>query len=609
MLSKAKAAFYLAAGVLLVPCIGTLNTLQTKAWAQQPNALNAQIKADWDNLLRDSAELEATNPQGAITRYQKFFEEEGYRSSAVGLQISLRIARIYQFEFRNYDKAIEIYDWALSLYKNQPDAITLQKGRLTAIEAQNKAENIGGSKGVDTVMGNSPLAVPIPKPAGGGSLGVNIGTPNKIGALGVGLAPLNNSGVGSNPFSPSKPSNSQLGINLPSTVGVTQPVSVSAPPPLGTALGWQPGPQRCVTALAQQSGGTLWVATEDSGVWRYDPAVAQLKDRWTQFTAKDGLADENAYALAVDSKGRVWVGTLNHGVSVWNGKEWKNYGVLDGPLGERVFDIAVCPTDGDVWLATNAGLTRYSMKGNSWSYVTCADGLPSDQIQAIAFDKSGNIVLGTQCDGVALANAADGYKTWRVVKGPETMPLTATGAGLPSSLINDVLVAREGIIYAATTTGLAWSNDGGAKWAYVRGQDYADKVRGLYRGAPVGWREGVGAVLAEDYVSCLAQDEAGLLWVGYWKKGSEMIQMQSSPAGLGIKEVSYRKESGFVKAMLPRDGGALLLARYDEGLSYGSAAKERNDEAITAVVKPKTGVVDLTVTIPVAVATKAKTNN
>ena len=352
----------------------------------------------------------------------------------------------------------------------------------------------------------------------------------------------------------------------------------------------------------------LWVATEDSGVWRYDPAVAQPKDRWTQFTAQDGLADESAYALAVDGKGRVWAGTLNHGVSVWNGKQWKNYGVLDGPLGERVFDIAVCPLDGDVWIATNAGLTRYSQQKDSWSYVTRADGLPSDEIEAIAFDKSGNIVLGTQCDGVALAQAADDYKAWRVVQGPEKMPLTATGAGLPSDLINDVLVGRDGTIYAATTTGLAWSSDKGANWAYVRGQDYADKVKGLYGGAPAGWEEGAGAVLAEDYVSCLAQDEAGRLWVGHWREGSEMVEMQNGPKGLGVKDVSDLKGSGFVKAMLPREKGALLLARYDEGLSYGSAATEKNDEAPTAVIKPKAGVADLTVTLPIASPAKAIIN-
>ena len=594
--SKAKAAFYLVAGALLVPCLSTVGALHGCAWAQ-PAAPDTQVKAAWEKLQKDSIELEATDPQGAITRYQKFFEETGYRSPAVGVQISLRIARIYQLDLKNTDKAIEIYNWALALYKDQPDAILLQKGRLAALEAQKRSEAPVGGTTPATAQGAAPLAI-VPLPIGGGVLGVGVAAPKVGGQLGVGVTPSLNAGTtGVNPFSPTntKP-NGGLGVNLPSTA-TQKSIAVSLPLPPGNALGWTPGPQRCITALTQQSDGTLWVATEDSGVWRYDPAVAQWKDRWTQFTAKDGLADESAYALAVDQKGRVWAGTLNHGVSVWNGREWKNYGVLDGPLGERIFDIAVCPTDGDVWIATNAGLTRYSQQKDSWSYLTRAHGLPSDQVQAITFDKSGNIILGTQCDGVALSQAADGYKNWRVVPGPEKMPLTATGAGLPTSLINDVLVARDGTIYAATTTGLAWSSDGGAKWAYVRGQDYADKVKSLYGGAPAGWKEGTGAVLAEDYVSCLAQDEAGRLWIGHWKDGSEMVQMQNGPDGLGIKEVSYRKKSGFVKAMLPRDEGALLLARYDQGLSYGSATIEKD------AVAPKAAIAATTVSLPTAAKT------
>ena len=74
---------------------------------------------------------------------------------------------------------------------------------------------------------------------------------------------------------------------------------------------------------------------------------------------KDGLGDDNAYALTCDKAGRVWVGTLNHGVSVFNGKQWKTYGPLDGPLGSRLFALAVNPPDGGVWGATEAGLFRY----------------------------------------------------------------------------------------------------------------------------------------------------------------------------------------------------------------------------------------------------------
>ena len=116
---------------------------------------------------------------------------------------------------------------------------------------------------------------------------------------------------------------------------------------------------RFVMALAQDKSGCLWVGTEDEGVWRYDEKAPEAK-RWRQFTTKDGLGDDNAYAVACDNQGRVWIGHLNHGVSVFNGQSWKNYDVLDGPLGECIFDIAVAPTDGSVWIATNAGLARYS---------------------------------------------------------------------------------------------------------------------------------------------------------------------------------------------------------------------------------------------------------
>ncbi len=69
-----------------------------------------------------------------------------------------------------------------------------------------------------------------------------------------------------------------------------------------------------------------------------------------QFTTKDGLGDDYGYALACDDQNRIWVGHLNHGVSVFNGQKWQTYEVvgglsrpdtLNGPLGERIFKIAV----------------------------------------------------------------------------------------------------------------------------------------------------------------------------------------------------------------------------------------------------------------------------
>ncbi|MDQ3812567.1 MAG: hypothetical protein M3347_01295, partial [Armatimonadota bacterium] len=315
-------------------------------------------------------------------------------------------------------------------------------------------------------------------------------------------------------------------------------------------LGWNADAQgRFILCLIADAAGRIWVGTEDQGVWRYDANTPEAR-RWTHFTTQEGLGDNNAYALATDQQGRVWAGHLNHGVSVWNGQAWKNYGVLDGPLGERVFAIAVCPTDGDVWLATSAGLTRYSVRQDTWSYYTRAEGLPSDQVSDIAFDATGNLYAGTQCDGIALAGAADDYKTWRTVTGPARMPNTPAGSGLPSNLINDVLVARDGTIYAATPCGLARSADGGKTWRFVRGEDWEANVKGLYRGPQPKDVEIPGDLLLEDWVTCLAQDRSGMLWIGYRQKGFEVRDPNSDQRAFSSVGELVENSNDYVRALL-----------------------------------------------------------
>jgi len=336
-------------------------------------------------------------------------------------------------------------------------------------------------------------------------------------------------------------------------------------------LSWSAAKQGAfVTALAQY-GNRTFVATEDFGVWMWD----SQSRRWSQFNAANsGIADDNIYALAVDKQGRVWAGTLRHGVSVYNGKTWRNYDVADGPLGERVFDIAVCPTDGNVWIATNAGLARYLTGKKAWRYYTRANGLPSDQIQTLAFDKEGNLFAGTQCDGLAMADAKDSYAKWRLAAAPSDQPgAEPQGKGLPSNLINDVLVARNGTIYVATTCGLAQSTDKGQTWSYTRGADYADKVRGRRLGLPYArWQPKAGAGLSEDYVTALAEDATGMLWVGHRQKAYEVFDPKTNQRVLDGSNKAFDVNSGkasgeYVTSILPIAGSAPLLGRYGIGLT------------------------------------------
>jgi len=292
------------------------------------------------------------------------------------------------------------------------------------------------------------------------------------------------------------------------------------------ALPWNPDAQgQFITSLCQDSAGHTWIGTEDSGLWRCDPSAPKDK-QYTHYTTADGLGDNNAYALVCDKAGRIWAGTLNHGVSVFNGKAWKTYGPVDGPLGSRVFALAVSPKDGGVWGATDAGLFRY--QNSHWTYFTRADGLPSDQANALAFGADGTLYVGTQCDGLAIASPDDNYKAWRVVPGPKSLPVTATGVGLPSALINCLLVTSGGTVYAGTTCGLAGSKDGGLTWSFVRGLDWKAKLAGLYH--PITPKPAVLTtdLLSEDYVTCLAEGGDGRLFVGHRQTSIEAFNLKTA---------------------------------------------------------------------------------
>lgn len=331
---------------------------------------------------------------------------------------------------------------------------------------------------------------------------------------------------------------------------------------------------RFVMSLCADQQGNIWIGTEDYGVFRYNPDAPEGQ-QYTQFTTKDGLGDDNGYALACDHQGRIWMGHLNHGVSVCNGQRWLNYEVvgglsrpdsLSGPLGERVFAIAVCPTDGDVWIATNCGLARYHQKQDNWLYYTRAEGLPSDQASSLAFDDRGDVYVGTQCDGIAMADAEDHYQTWRSAVCPPRLLAEPAGEGLPTNLINGLLVRRDGTIYAATSSGLAWSENHGQSWRHLRGRDWAERSRGQAGGPPSQWRHVAESetTLAEDYVTCIA-GKTGSLLLGHRSGGIEGFDPAT---GRCVRDAAQ----SFVTAIALMPPGRPVIGSYGDGI----VARDRN---------------------------------
>lgn len=373
---------------------------------------------------------------------------------------------------------------------------------------------------------------------------------------------------------------------------------------------------RHITSMVADGRGGVWIGSENIGIFHYQRNENEgVKVK--QFTRKstggyierhgptltngtantNALGDNNIYALAFDKVGRLWTGHLNHGVSVFNGKAWRNYDVLSGPLGERIFDIETNPIDGSVWMASNVGLARYIPATSTWEYYNRSDGLPEDQVTSLAFGKKGTIYAGTQCHGIAInipRKMSDGtlkYSNWQKVTAPDRFgpkgqwrtPLSPRGIGLPTNMINDLLVARNGTVWAATTTGLAWSKDKGRNWRYLRGRNYAAKVEMSYAGKPAGWKgistSAYSKLLPEDYITCLAETDTGELLLGTWNSG--FIAMDEKGVFLYHGTVkSIKLGNNYVTTIVPLANNTILVGTYGGGIVEIQLTGEKKRKAI-----------------------------
>jgi hypothetical protein len=317
---------------------------------------------------------------------------------------------------------------------------------------------------------------------------------------------------------------------------------------LTAALGWNRDKQSgFAEAVATDMVGNIWVGTEGSGLWRYDAASKS----WSQFTTKDGLGDDCVYALAVDPQNRIWAGHLNHGVSVYNGKEWKNYGLVEGPLGDHVFAIAVSPKDGNVWMATDMGLARYSEQRRDWDYYTRASGLPSDQIQCLAFDPDGKIYAGTQCNGIATAAPDDNFATWHNITAPKSIQPAPAGNGLTSDQINCLAVVKKDGVAAMAGTPAGMAMILGDQVKFIRGADWKDYTKGPYGSAALL----PGDLVAEDWITAIAQSGQDL-WLGYRKSGVERLSTANSTATV------VPPNTVIIRSILALPGHPALFAAY-----------------------------------------------
>ncbi len=108
-----------------------------------------------------------------------------------------------------------------------------------------------------------------------------------------------------------------------------------------------------------------------------------------------GLPEVNVRALFQDSRGWLWIGLRNHGVSVIKDPgaeqlQFINYSTTEGLTSDTVWSITE-DNFGRIYLATGKGLAQIDTTTNRIRVLTASDGLAGDEILFCMKDKLGQI--------------------------------------------------------------------------------------------------------------------------------------------------------------------------------------------------------------------------
>ncbi len=252
---------------------------------------------------------------------------------------------------------------------------------------------------------------------------------------------------------------------------------------LGKALtqykmdGWQTEqglPLNTVQSLLQTHDGYLWVGT-GGGLARFDGR------RFTTFdpALQPEIAANPIFGLMEDAQNRLWVG-YSRGAVIYQHGKFQPAISREVTGGKRVWAFAQA-ADGVVWVATENGLVRW--ENGSTRLFQQSDGLPTNRLRSLAFDKEGVLWIGTT--GGGLVSLKEGQ-----------FQVYNTSNGFPNLQVRAVLADPQGGIWASTAGGgLVHVNHG------------ALKVYNTADGLPT------------NHLTSLARDERGALWIGTWGEG------------------------------------------------------------------------------------------
>lgn len=176
-------------------------------------------------------------------------------------------------------------------------------------------------------------------------------------------------------------------------------------------------------------GGNLWeLEVDDKGrVWVAPQGYERTVDlavfdgtKWSTILPVSGSVNTEralgTYALAIDNKGRAWVGVEEQGLYIIDGDIWENYQVSNSDLLSNNVECIVFDGQGRAWIGTRGGGLNI-FDGEVWQTFTNENSpLLGVLVGAIAFDNQGRAWIASTGQSNGGINIFDG-ENWTSYEG------------------------------------------------------------------------------------------------------------------------------------------------------------------------------------------------
>jgi ligand-binding sensor domain-containing protein len=218
-------------------------------------------------------------------------------------------------------------------------------------------------------------------------------------------------------------------------------------------------PGDSILALTIDPGGNLWIsgsADPATGAHNSWGLTRRSKDgAWLTLEAKSstgGLYYGAVEALTSTTDGDLWVVTAG-GLSRWSKDgEWQRF--RSANTGSAIDDGYAITTiasssKGDLWAGSGAGVVRRHRDGHweSYTHINTGGGLPTDDISFLMSGSNDDLWVGTAGSGLARLGKEGHWEVYSSVN---------TEGGLPNDNVNSLAIDLAGGLWVSTTDGLSY---------------------------------------------------------------------------------------------------------------------------------------------------------